>query len=275
MTPITIYVLSPTAQFAVPKLVGDTTNQAAAVLVQSGLTLGATTATACSNSVPIGLVVSSTPAQGTLSMPVIRSRSSTSTGYCKVQVPSVIDESQAQAMPTLRRRPLLGKVSPTDPSTCSPSQVGTVSSREPRHRHLRALQLGDHDLGLRGVHGNDATTTTTTTRSELVHVALGPMAKSTSKPGSRKNVGRYVAPEARGKVTARRPVGEDHSPRWYGWLIVALLGLGMLTDHLELPVGPARLGVLVVPHRWTRRDVRRFLPGDALQVAPPLSPVAR
>ena len=59
------------------------------------------------------------------------------------------------------------------------------------------------------------------------------MAKSTSKPGSRKNVGRYVAPEARGKVTARRPVGEDHSPKWYGWLIVSLLGLGMLTIILN------------------------------------------
>jgi hypothetical protein len=54
------------------------------------------------------------------------------------------------------------------------------------------------------------------------------MAKSTSKPGNRKTVGRYVAPEARGKVTVRRPVSDDHSPRWYGWLIVALLGLGML-----------------------------------------------
>ena len=54
------------------------------------------------------------------------------------------------------------------------------------------------------------------------------MAKSTLKPGSRKNVGRYVAPEVRGKVTARRPVGEDHSPRWYGALIVALLALGTL-----------------------------------------------
>jgi len=53
------------------------------------------------------------------------------------------------------------------------------------------------------------------------------MAKSTSKPGSRKNVGRYVAPEVRGKVTAGAG-GEDHSPRWYGALIVALLALGTL-----------------------------------------------
>ncbi len=59
------------------------------------------------------------------------------------------------------------------------------------------------------------------------------MAKSTPKTSTRKPVGRYVAPEARGKVTARRPVGEDHSPRWYGWLIVALLALGMLTIILN------------------------------------------
>ena len=59
------------------------------------------------------------------------------------------------------------------------------------------------------------------------------MAKSTSKPGNRKMVGRYVAPEARGKVTARRPVSDDHSPRWYGWLIVSLLAAGMLVIILN------------------------------------------
>jgi len=59
------------------------------------------------------------------------------------------------------------------------------------------------------------------------------MAKPTSRPSNRKTVGRYVAPEARGKVTARRPVSEDHSPRWYGWLIVALLAVGMLVVILN------------------------------------------
>jgi len=28
-------------------------------------------------------------------------------------------------------------------------------------------------------------------------------------------------------------VGEDHSPRWYGWLIVALLAIGMLVIVLN------------------------------------------
>jgi hypothetical protein len=59
------------------------------------------------------------------------------------------------------------------------------------------------------------------------------MANSSSKSSNRKTVGRYVAPEARGKVTARRPVSEDHSPRWYGWLIVSLLAVGTLVIVLN------------------------------------------
>ena len=54
------------------------------------------------------------------------------------------------------------------------------------------------------------------------------MAKSTPKTNNNKTVGRYVSPEDRGRVTARKPVGSEHSPRWYGWLIVILLGVGML-----------------------------------------------
>ena len=54
------------------------------------------------------------------------------------------------------------------------------------------------------------------------------MARSSSKAKNRKNVGRYVSPESSGRVTARRPPSDDHSPRWYGWVIVDLLGLGML-----------------------------------------------
>jgi len=62
---ITIYVLSPNADFGVPKLAGDTTNQAAGVLGQYNLTVGTTT-TACSNTYGIGEVNGSNPAEGTL-----------------------------------------------------------------------------------------------------------------------------------------------------------------------------------------------------------------
>jgi len=124
---ITIYILSPNAQFSVPSLVNDTTNQAAAALGQSGLSLGPTTATACSDTVAIGLVISSNPAAGALVNSGDQVTLTTSTGYCQIQVPSVIAESQSQATHILDVGHFQVSVSPTDPSTCSQSQVGTVT----------------------------------------------------------------------------------------------------------------------------------------------------
>ncbi|MFZ1063778.1 MAG: cell division protein CrgA [Acidimicrobiales bacterium] len=74
------------------------------------------------------------------------------------------------------------------------------------------------------------------------------MAKSQSRQSKAKTVGRYVSPEARGRVTARRPVGADHSPRWYGWLLLALLIVGMLVitlNYLEVLPGSTSSWYLV------------------------------
>lgn len=59
------------------------------------------------------------------------------------------------------------------------------------------------------------------------------MAKTAPKRGKGKSVGRYVAPEARGRITARRPVSSDHSPRWFGWLLIDLLAFGLLIITLN------------------------------------------
>ncbi len=126
---ITIFVLSPNAQFQVPPLAGDTPNQASAVLGESSLNLGPTTVKACSNTEGIGLVISSNPASGALVNAGDQITLTTSTGYCKVQVPSVINETQDQATATLKGAHLQVSVSPTDPSLCSPSQVNTVSDQ--------------------------------------------------------------------------------------------------------------------------------------------------
>jgi hypothetical protein len=75
------------------------------------------------------------------------------------------------------------------------------------------------------------------------------MAKSTSKQSKAKTVGRYVSPEARGRVTKRRPVGADHSPRWYGWLLIGLLIFGMLVitlNYLDVLPGSTSAWYLVV-----------------------------
>jgi beta-lactam-binding protein with PASTA domain len=46
-------------------------------------------------------------------------------------VQSVNGESQAQATQTLDNQGFQVQVAPTDPSTCSPSQVNTVTSQDP------------------------------------------------------------------------------------------------------------------------------------------------
>jgi serine/threonine-protein kinase len=125
---IILYVLSPNAQFAVPKLNGDTTNQASQVLGQSNLTVGTTT-TACSNTVGIGLVIRSTPAVGTLVNSGDQISLTTASGYCKVQVPSVLGDNQVQATATLKLAHLQVNVTPTDPSICSPSEVNSVTDQ--------------------------------------------------------------------------------------------------------------------------------------------------
>jgi hypothetical protein len=75
------------------------------------------------------------------------------------------------------------------------------------------------------------------------------MAKATPKASNRKTVGRYVEPMARGRITAKRPVSDDHSPRWYGLMIVGLLGLGMLIivlNYLDVLPGSVSSWYLVV-----------------------------
>jgi serine/threonine-protein kinase len=126
---IILYVLNPASQLAVPSsIVGVTMSQAAAVLANAGLSVGPTTTTACSNTVALDLVEASNPAVGTLVNPGTQITLITSTGYCNVQVPSVLQETQAVAMTTLTNAHLTVNVAPTDPSTCSPSDVGHVTN---------------------------------------------------------------------------------------------------------------------------------------------------
>ena len=123
---IIVTVLSQAAQFPVPSLAGLTTTQAALKLGQSQLTVGPTTKELCSNTVGIGLVVSTLPAQGALVNSGTAIELITSSGYCKIQVPSVIGEPQAQGTAILKADHFSPQTSPQDPSTCSPSQVGTI-----------------------------------------------------------------------------------------------------------------------------------------------------
>jgi beta-lactam-binding protein with PASTA domain len=122
---VTIFVLSPNAQFPAPSLMNDSTNQANAVILQDGLSLAPTQLKACSDTVAIGLVISSNPAANSLVNPGDQVTLTVSTGYCKIRVPAVIDESQTFATQTLSGDHFQVNVTPADPSTCSPSQAAS------------------------------------------------------------------------------------------------------------------------------------------------------
>ena len=53
------------------------------------------------------------------------------------------------------------------------------------------------------------------------------MAHSGSKKAA-KTVGRYVDPHSRGRITAKRERSHDHSPRWFGRLLLGLMLFGVL-----------------------------------------------
>ncbi|MGD0053827.1 MAG: cell division protein CrgA [Acidimicrobiales bacterium] len=54
------------------------------------------------------------------------------------------------------------------------------------------------------------------------------MAKTGQKRRKSKEMGRYVSAQGRGSYTAPRPANTEHSPRWYGWLLLGLLVLGLV-----------------------------------------------
>lgn len=122
---VTLTVLDPNSTYPVPKLAGQTTLQAASTLGQAGLTPGAT-ATQCSNSVAIALVVRSIPAVG---QPV-KSGSAielvTSSGYCQVYVANVVGISQSAATAKLAGQGLVASYMPADPTLCIATPIGTV-----------------------------------------------------------------------------------------------------------------------------------------------------
>jgi beta-lactam-binding protein with PASTA domain len=120
--------LNPASQLEVPPIMGLSPNLAISKLVAAGLAGGPTQTSACSNTVGIGLVEQSNPAIGTLVNPGTQVDLITSTGYCNVRVTSVLQENQALATSTLTAAHLTVNVAPTDPSTCSPSEVGLVTN---------------------------------------------------------------------------------------------------------------------------------------------------
>ncbi len=123
---VTITVLAPGTKFPVPNLVGSTTLQAASALGQVGLTVSPTASSQCSNTTASGLVLATVPGAGALVQSGTAVQLVTSSGYCKVVVPTVVGRGQAGATAALKTQGLLASYSVADPAFCTPSQIGTV-----------------------------------------------------------------------------------------------------------------------------------------------------
>ena len=126
---VTLTVLAPTSQFAVPSVTGDTVAAAAAALGQAGLKVSAATTSACSNTVAIGNVVKTTPAANTNVTSGTTVTLVTSLGHCEVSVPDVLDESETVASSTMTKAGLTPQITQASPSACTAAMAGAVAQQ--------------------------------------------------------------------------------------------------------------------------------------------------
>jgi serine/threonine-protein kinase len=103
---ITLTVLSPDANVFVPSVVGDSTTAAANILGSAGLLVASTNTTQCSNTIPSGMVVKTSP-NANASVPSGSTITLvTSTGVCNVLVPTVsgsVSDTEVYASNTLQQ----------------------------------------------------------------------------------------------------------------------------------------------------------------------------
>jgi len=157
---IQIVVLNPSSSFPVPKLSGDTTNEASAALGSAGLNVSPSQSSTCSNSITHGLVVNSIPPVGTLVSPGAAIQLVTSTGFCQVTVPLVTGLTQSNATARLTGAHLQTAVSSANAATCAPDQVNLVQTQSAL---AGSLVLYNSTVTITICYGSSPTTTTIAT----------------------------------------------------------------------------------------------------------------
>jgi len=126
---ITLTVLAPNSTYPVPSLQGQSAGQAAAALGQLGLTVAPSNGTTCSNSVPMGDVVKTSPAAGTNVASGATITLITSTGVCQIVVPNVISQITTDAIGVLQKSGLTAVVTAASPAACTNGTIGTVEAQ--------------------------------------------------------------------------------------------------------------------------------------------------
>jgi beta-lactam-binding protein with PASTA domain len=124
---VILIVLAPNGSFPLPSLSGDTVSAASAVLGQYRLSQSQKTGAACSNTQPVGDVVSTVPAAGQLVKANEGIELITSTGACEVLVPYVLGDTSSAAQAAMTSANLVAAFSAAPIGTCPPTEAsGTV-----------------------------------------------------------------------------------------------------------------------------------------------------
>ncbi len=126
---VTISVLAASSTYPVPNLAGQTGLQAAATLGNAGLQVSTTSATQCSNTMALDLVVRTVPAAGQLVKANSAVELITSSGYCQVVVATVIGQTQSDATTKLKSQGFVVAIASADPTMCVGSPIGTVAAQ--------------------------------------------------------------------------------------------------------------------------------------------------
>jgi serine/threonine-protein kinase len=130
-TTVTLVLLAPNTQYPLTSVDGLSQVAAGAKLQQQGLLPSPTVGQTCSNTVAHGLVVSTVPVAGALVSANTTVKLIVSSGYCQVVVPSVINDTVAEASAALSAQGLDPQYS-TDPViVCDPGAPQTVTTETP------------------------------------------------------------------------------------------------------------------------------------------------
>jgi serine/threonine-protein kinase len=127
-TTVILTVLKSGAQYDLSSVNGETQYAAGAALATQGLTVSGVTRT-CSNTVKPGLVIGSVPPAGSLVKEGEAIQLQLSSGPCNVVMPTVLNDTEAQADAALEGQGLTASYSPDLTAVCEPGAEPTVASQ--------------------------------------------------------------------------------------------------------------------------------------------------
>jgi serine/threonine-protein kinase len=126
---VTLTVLAPGSKYPMPSVGGETQAGAASNLTTAGLSVSPTVSRTCSNTVASGLVVSTVPVAGSLVASGDGVKLVISSGFCKVVVPTVINDTQSVATSALQTQGLVPFYTIDTTNICTPGTPAIVTSQ--------------------------------------------------------------------------------------------------------------------------------------------------